>query len=571
VRLACALLLALPLVSTPVLAQTDGCPLVDRTAAADLGFVHQRFASPDRHEPEIMGTGLAWLDFDGDGWTDLYVAHNGPFPPPVDLEDAVEGAANRLWRNRGDGTFEDWTERAGDAGHRGFGQGVTAADFDGDGDPDLYLSNYGPDALLENRGDGTFRDVTAQVGLGLGGWSSAAAFADGDGDGDLDLYVTRYLDYAADHGLFCGDAETGRRTYCDPSLFLGTPDRYYVNQLAETGRATFVDGTEAAGLAGADGRGMGVLFGDLDDDGAPDLYVSNDLTVNLLYRNRGDGTFEDLSLLSGTAVDREGKPEAGMGLAAADFDGDGDEDLAVTNFDVETNTLYRNLGGLLFEDASAASGFGVPSFNLVGFGLVPGDFDGDGALDLYVANGHIFEQPKRPDVTFEQADLLLLGDGRGRFRQAACPVLEASAAVSRGLASADVDRDGAPELGVLNNGGPFQLLSAEAPERWVALELAAPGGNREAVGARVTLVGKDGSRRHAPRVRSGDSYQSSSEKLTTFALPEGFEARALEVLWPSGEVDRLVWSDAFAGRFLRLSRPAGASATAASAGPASPP
>jgi hypothetical protein len=250
-----------------------------------------------------MGAGVAWLDFDGDGWLDLYAVQSGMYPP------TGEPVQDGLFRNRGDGTFDNVSDRAG-ARHRGYGQGVLAADFDGDGATDLLVLAAGPVTLLHIRGDGTFEDRTARSGLGSAtGWSSAAAAADADGDGDLDLYVVRYLEYDPAAELFCGDAKTGVREYCDPSLFQGEPDRYYRNR----GDGTFEDATAAAGLSGANGRGLGVMFTDLDADGDPDLYVANDLTLNFLFANRGDGTFEDLSLLSGAAVNRFGKPEASMG------------------------------------------------------------------------------------------------------------------------------------------------------------------------------------------------------------------------------------------------------------------
>lgn len=507
------------------------CRLPDVARPVGLVFDHDRGATPRRHLPETMGAGVAWLDYDADGWPDLYAVQSGVYPPTGAL------VRDGLFRNRGDGSFEDVSERTG-ARHRGYGQGVLTADFDGDGDADLLIVSNGPSTLLRNRGDGTFEDGTAGAGLGAAtGWSSAAAAADGDGDGDLDLYVTRYLQYDPAAELFCGDAKTGAREYCDPSLFRGEFDRYFRNR----GDGTFEDTTAAAGLAGADGRGLGVMFTDLDGDGDPDLYVANDLTINFLFENRGDGTFEDRSLISGTAVNRFGKPEASMGVVVADFDQDGDPDLAVTNFDVETNTLYANRGHLQFEDVSAASGFGVPSFNLLGFGIVAADLDGDGDLDGFVANGHIFEKPRRANVLYRQRGLLLLGDGRGRFHEQRCLALDADLQVSRGLALGDADRDGAPELAISNNGGPLQLRRTALPGLAggaVALRLRGEGPNREAIGARVTLVTT--ARRAVRWVSAGDSYQSTSDKGLIFALPPGETAQELEIRWPTGKSTRII-------------------------------
>ncbi len=525
-------------------ATSPACRLRDVAHSVGLDFVHDRGTSPERHLAETMGAGVAWLDYDGDGWEDLYVVQSGHFPP-----DGGERSANHLYRNLGpdprqgaEGAirFEDVTETAG-VGDRGYGQGVTAADVDGDGYPDLYVTNYGPDVFYRNRGDGTFENATSAAGLGLDGWSSSAAFADADGDGDLDLYVSRYVVYPPGQNLFCRDQATGAARYCDPAMFDGATDRFYKNR----GDGTFEDATAAAGLAGAAGRGLGVLFTDLDGDGDPDLYVANDETLNFLFENRGDGTFEDLSLLSGTAVNMNGKPEAGMGVVAADFDGDGDPDLAVTNFDVETNSYYENLGGLQFADRSAPSGFGVPSFNLLGFGMITADLDGDGDLDVYTTNGHIYERPRRPDTAFAQRDLILLGDGHGHFRELRCPVLERSPHVGRGLAQADFDRDGDPDLALLNNDGPLQLLKSDLPGLaggGLTVRLHGVGADREAIGARVTLVTSKGAKgvgagaeiRRTRWITAGDSYQSSSDKEVVFAVPPDERVRAVEVAWPRG-------------------------------------
>ena len=534
-----SLLLAVPL---PGRAEDPcgGLTLSDVAAASGIEFVHDRGATSWKHLPETMGSGAAWLDYDVDGWLDLYVVQSGPFPP-----DGSASAANRLYRNRADGSFEDVTARSG-AGDRGYGQGVVAADVNGDAYPDLYVCNFGSDVLLVNQGDGTFRDGTAKAGLGLDGWSSSAAFADTDGDGDLDLYVTRYVEYDPQEKLFCGDPETGVREYCDPTLFRGASDRFYLN----LGDGTFQDVTEDVGFANAVGKGLGVLLTDLDDDGRADVYVANDLTVNLLYRNAGDGTFESMSLLSGVALNREGKAEAGMGLAVGDVDGDQDADLVVSNFDVETNTLYENLGGMRFEDVSIKSGFGLPSFNLLGFGTVMADLDRDGDLDVYVANGHIYERPKRETVSYPQRDLLLLGDGRGRFVERACGPAFDVAEVGRGLAGADYDNDGDLDLAVVNSGGPFHMLRNDgAGGSWVGVVLRGKPPNTGAVGARVTLAGSAG--RQLRWVVAGDSYQSSSDQRLLFGLPAGSTAIELEVRWPSGEVQ--TFGRVPIGRYLGIS------------------
>jgi hypothetical protein len=520
---------ALLFVGAPGLAdEVDPCAglrFEDVATGAGLSFVHATGATGSYHLPETMGAGAAWLDYDGDGILDLYVVQSGAFPP-----DRGADSANRLFRGLGNGRFEDASAASG-AADRGYGQGVLAADLDGNGHTDLYVTNYGPDVLLRNRGDGTFEDRTEAAGLGLDGWSSSAAAADADGDGDLDLYVTRYVAYDEAEPIFCGDVDAGQREYCVPTLFLGATDRFYRNR----GDGTFEDATVEAGVAPADGRGLGVLFTDLDGDTLPDVYVANDLSINLLYRNRGDGTFEPLSLVSGAGVNARGDAEAGMGVAAGDVDGDGDPDLAVTNFDVETNTLYRNLGGMRFEDVSAETGFGVPSFNLLGFGIVLADLDLDGDLDGYVANGHIHENPKREGVSHAQRDLLLLGDGSGRFRPAVCgPALE-EARVGRGLAPADYDDDGDVDLLIVDSGGPLQLLRNDAPGtgRFVGVSLDGRRPNTHGVGSRVVLETRRG--RQVRWAAAGTSYQSTGDSRILFGLAGDDAALRIEVTWPSGE------------------------------------
>jgi enediyne biosynthesis protein E4 len=563
-RLCAALAAALPLAfAAPALGQSPGpspgrSPAVPadpcaafrlREVAAESGvaFRHDPGRSEGRHLPETMGSGVAWLDYDGDGWLDLYLVQSGPFPP-----DGSAGAANRLYRNLGEGgngRFEDVTERSG-AGDRGYGQGVAAADADGDGDTDLYVANFGPDAFLRNRGDGTFE--RAEAGLAAGGWSSSAAFGDVDGDGDLDLYVARYVRYDPGHGLFCGDFEAGRRDYCDPSLFEGENDLYFENR----GDGTFRDATAHAGFGEANGRGLGVVFTDLDGDRRPEVYVANDLTVNLLFRNRGDGTFEDVSLFSGAAVNREGKAEAGMGILVADVDGDLAPDLGVTNFDAETNTLYRNLstpGEPQFEDVSAPSGFGPPSYNLLGFGLAAPDLDLDGDVDVYVANGHVYETPRWDTVTYAQPDLLLAGDGRGRFADCRRAVPPVEPRVSRGLAAADYDNDGDPDLAIQNLGTAPYLLRNEIDrgDRWLGVALRGRAPNPGAVGARVILTTARG--RQLRQVTAGDSYQSTSDPRLLFGLAEGDEPKELEIDWPSGKTQRIATPGL--GRYLVVAEP----------------
>ncbi len=569
-----------------------GFVFTDVAARSGVHFVHASGAAGGLHLPETMGAGVAWIDYDGDGWLDLYLVQSGPFPP----DGAGDGAADRLFRNLGPDAAGEVRFVPADAGGlaSGYGQGVVAADVDGDRDVDLLVSHYGPTVLLRNDGAGRFapaeplRARESEDGSEEFPWGSSMALADADRDGDLDLYVSRYLDYDPARGLDCRrDGPDSEPEVCDPSLFLGQRDRYYVNR----GGGAFEDATAGAGLDGADGKGLGVVFADLDADGWPDLYVANDLTLNLLFRNRGDGAFEDQSLLSGAAVNRNGRPEAGMGLAAADFDSDGDVDLIVTNFDIETNTLYRNAtsgADLLFEDVSAATGFGQPSFNLLGFGIVAEDFDRDGALDVYVANGHIFATPRRDNTDHRQRDLLLRGAAAGSFAEVRCDWTDRDPLVSRGAAVADFDNDGDGDLLVTANNGPARLWRNDtgrndtgrndagrndtgrndagrndaerndaAGADWLGVELRGRSPNTQAVGAVLTFSGGLGRQPGRRWVLRGDSYQSSSGRRQRWAvaspgreapLGEGETvevartggARRLDVRWPSGHRTRIV-------------------------------
>lgn len=518
-------------------APVTGAAIVELTPAArqvGIDFRHDNGKTFERHLPETMGSGLAWLDFDGDGWLDLYLVQSA--------------GKNRLWRGTGqqhtsgqdsvEKSFEEWTARSG-ADDDAYGQGAVAADLNGDGAIDLYLANFGPDVYLENQGNGTFVDRTVEAGLGLGGWSSTAAVADADLDGDLDLYVVRYLDYDPATAPACTTG--GRqarpeesRDYCNVIFFAGAADIYY----RQDDVGVFREATADVGLTENTGRGLGAVWVDIDGTGAPELYVANDLDENRLWRFE-EGIFEDVGRLSGAALNEVGEAEASMGVALGDIDGDGDADLAVTHFDTETNTLYSNLESMVLADVSAASGFGLPSYGLLGFGVTLSDLNGDGDLDVYVANGHVFEQPRRDTVDHAQRDLLLLGDGAGFFEEASEALESHPRGVGRGVAAADYDNDGDVDLGIQSNGGVFELLRNDRrPGPWLGVELRGLGSNTGAVGARVELL--TSARRQVRWVTVGSSYQSSEDGRVLFAWAEGEEAISLEVRWPSGAMSRLM-------------------------------
>ncbi|WP_169978208.1 CRTAC1 family protein [Tautonia rosea] len=500
---------------------------VEAAESAGLDFTFVNDGTPRRRLPEVMSGGLGLLDYDRDGWLDLYVAQGGPFPPP---EDARSG--DRLYRNRGNGTFEDVTKAAGLADlPGGYGQGVAVGDIDNDGFPDVFLSRWRSYALYRNRGDGTFEDLTEAAGLGGDrGWPSSAAFADLDGDGDLDLYVCHYLQWDPARFEPCRDGISGAFIACPPTRFPAEPDRVFRN---DGGR--FVDVTAEAGIADSDGRGLGVIATDLDGDGLLDLYVANDQTGNDLWRNLGGMRFEDFGALSGASADAGGGYQAGMGVGCGDLDGDGRPDLVVTNYYGEGTTFYRNLGAGTFVDDSTDSGLYAASRYLLGFGIGLFDADNDGDLDLLSANGHLHDLPDNP---YRMPSQLLENDG-GAFRDVTSSTGDAltQPRLGRAFAQGDLDNDGLVDAILLDHDGPLALLRnrTEDPGHWLTLQLEGSASNRDAVGARVTVLAGDQTQ-FGWRI-GGGSYQSAPSPRLHFGLGEA-EAATVEVAWPSGLVER---------------------------------
>ncbi len=438
----------------------------DATEGSGVDFVHDWGATPERHLPETMGAGAAIFDANEDGWLDIYFVQGGPFPPGS----SDTAPTNRLYLNQADPNlthpaFIDATDRCGDAAHAGYGMAVTCGDANGDGHIDLFVTNFGPDVLLLGDGKGSFTDATKASGILDNRWTAGSVFFDADGDGDQDLYVTAYVQIDTDHPQWCGRKEEGWRSYCHPDHYEGLADRYWENQ----GDGTFLDRTEAAGLSNNRGKGLGVLAWDLDNDRDLDLYIANDSTENKLWRNDGRGHFKDDTLRSGTGVNANGNTEAGMGIAVGDIDHDGGQDILVTNFDDESNTLYTHHRGR-YRERTLQSGLEAPSRLLVGFGTVLADFDHDTHLDLVVANGHIIHNIERyhDGKTHAQELQLFRGAGDGTFD--AVPPAEAGDAflgryVGRGLYTGDLDNDGDLDLVLTQCGGPALILENLTPRR----------------------------------------------------------------------------------------------------------
>jgi hypothetical protein len=505
------------------LAAVEGPWFEDVTTAWGLAFRHHHGGSGRRYMVETVVGGVVLLDYDGDGDHDAFFVDGGVLPGYVG-----EPARSRLYRNDGPGRFVEVTERSAVV-VTGYGAGGTAGDVDGDGDLDLYVTAFGTDQLFRNVGDGTFEDATAAAGLGDPLWSAGAVFSDIDRDGDLDLYVANYSDYTVETHHPC--VTLGIEVYCHPRAYPGAPDRFYRNR----GDGTFEEATAAAGLAEATPKpGLGVVATDLDDDGWPDLFVANDSAGNYLYLNRGDGTFEERALLAGVAYGDGGRPEACMGVAVGDFDGDGRFDLVTTNFELETNALYRNLGDALFVDVRWAANIAESSLLMLAFGVDLADFDQDGDLDLVVANGHIHDNAAElhPASRYAQRNQLLENHA-GRFAEIDDSGLDA-VRVSRGLATGDLDGDGDLDLVIVNSNDLAEVYRNRAGNgggSWLQLDLAAPAGNRFGVDARLRIASGGGVQLR--EVRTGSSY-ASQNALTAHVGLGAAAAAGVEVAWPDG-------------------------------------
>jgi thioredoxin-like negative regulator of GroEL len=517
----------------------------DASARSGLAFRFENGdASPPKQLPTTMAGGVGLLDFDGDGWLDVFVVQGGVFPP----RDG-QPCSDRLYRNRGDGTFEDVSTPSGVAAlPGGYGHGVAVGDIDGDGHPDLFLARWRRYALWRNRGDGRFEDVTEAWGLGGDrDWPTSAAFADFDGDGDLDLYVCHYSVWDEARPPLCRDPrDRDRAIHCPPEGLAARQDRIYRN---DGGR--FTDLTEAAGIVVPEGRSLGVVATDLDGDGRVDLFVACDMAANLAFRNLGGFRFEECASLRGLASNADGGYLAGMGVACGDLDGDGRADLAVTNFYGESTRYYRNLGLGQFADHAQPIGLASASRYLLGFGAAFLDADNDGHLDLLTANGHV--EDLRPDAPWTMPAQLLLGSGDGRLVDAtakAGPALLAPR-LGRGLAAGDLDNDGDVDALILDEAGPLaDLRNAGTPSRhWLVLGLEGVASNRDAVGAEV-VVEAAGRARHAWRF-GGGSYQSAGDPRLHLGLGSAGRADRVEVRWPSGRVDVFRGLEADSGYLLR--------------------
>jgi hypothetical protein len=519
-----------------------------------LVFTFNNGLSEQRQMPETVSGGVAVLDFDGDGWVDIYAVQGGPFPPPP----RSPAFGDRLFRNRGDGRFEDVTTSSGLAAlSGGYGHGVAVGDYDNDGRPDLFVTRWRSYALYHNLGKGRFEDTTKRAGLGGDrDWPTSAAWADLDNDGDLDLYVCHYLVWDAAKPALCDYAEFPERghAYCDPRPFPAIPDHVFRN---DGGR--FVDVTLEAGIVDRDGRGLGVVAADLDADGLTDLFIANDTTANYFFRNRGGFRFSEEGMESGLAASAAGGYLSGMGVACGDFDGDGRLDLAVTNFINQSTTLYHNHGGGIFSDRSVASGLAASTRPMLGFGLAALDANNDGLLDLVQANGHVADF--RPSTPYAMTAQLFLGDGAGKLFDVsgrAGPPWR-TLRLARGLAIGDFDNDGRIDVLLVSENTPLALLGNRAARQdqdltasgghFLMLALEGASSNRDGVGARVAVT-VAGRTQFTERF-GGGSYLSASDQRLHFGLGRASKVDRVEVIWPSGQRDRHEGLSADTGYRLR--------------------
>ena len=509
----------------------------------DAAGIHFRHSSGTRSSllPEDMGSGAGFADIDNDGDIDLYVV-NIPGPFQQDGKPMRSGTGNVLYRNNGDGTFTDITQTAG-VGHQGYGMGCVFADYDGDGNIDLYVTNYGTNVLYRNNGDGRFRDVTEAAGVTCELWSTGAAFADVDADNDLDLYVCNYVTYDLEklERMKAESLQSGKPvpSALNPHVFAPQDNVFYRNN----GDGTFTDATAEAGIAAPGGRSMQAIFSDLDADNDLDLYVANDTSVNYTYRNDGNGIFADVSAES-WAADFRGS----MGLAAGDYDGDGDVDLFMSHWVDEENALYRNLlkedgatEHIRFVDESYTALLAETSIKEIGWGTALFDYDNDGDLDIFVTNGSTFQELKRPQLLIPQRDALFRNEGDGTFSDVSeiTGIQTLPVRVGRGATFGDYDHDGDVDIFIVNNHARPTLLRNEGGNRnnYLYVELIGVNANRNAVGAKIHV--KTTNQTQIREIYAGDSYMSFNSLIAEFGVGSATQVESVQVIWPNGDIQTL--------------------------------
>jgi len=519
-----------PLLLAALAAEDAPAParFVDVTEPAGIRFTHVNGAFGKKYLPETMGSGCAFFDFDSDGHQDILLVNATGWPDAP----SPRAGSPALYRNRGNGTFEDVTRGSG-FDRSLYGMGVAIGDYDADGDPDVYLTALGPNRLLRNDGAGKFTDVTTAAGVGDEGFGSSAAWLDYDNDSDLDLFLLNYVQWSRETDIYCSlDGKT--KSYCTPESYDGASPVLYRNE----GKGTFTNVTRESGLHNPRGKGLGVAVLDFDEDGRLDLAVANDTQPNNLYKNSGNGTFADVGVLAGIAFSESGVARGAMGIDAADYDGSGRESLVIGNFSNEMIALYHNEGRGFFIDQAPVSDVGRASLLTLAFGAFFFDFDLDGLLDIFVANGHVENdiQTVQQRVTYAQPPHLFRNLGQSRFRDLAKEVGPelSRPVVARGAAYGDVDSDGDLDLLVTTNGGRAYLYrnDLQTPAFWVGFRLRGTSSNRDGIGARIRLTA--GGKTQTSMVKSATGYLSQSQLPVVFGLGKSTAVEKVEILWPSG-------------------------------------
>lgn len=526
-----------------ILSAADTTPqFTEQTQQAGIHFVHTNDASKYKYLPETMGAGGLFFHYDNDGHLDIYLVNSGTLNRNIQHRREFDDM-NVLYRNNGDGTFVDVTAAAGLQQDYGYGMGCLSADYDNDGDADLYLTNFGRNQLYRNNGDGTFTDVTSHAGVGDGNWSVSASFGDFNLDGYLDLYVANYLDYQLEtaHACFL----EGVHIYCGPHEYPGVSDTLYQNN----GDGTFTDVTARAGLHNA-GKGLGTLFTDYNSDGYPDIFVANDAVPDFLYRNNKDGTFTDVAVTAGIAYNSEGRATASMGIASGDYDNDGASDLFITNFSLEINSIFHNDSHGFYTMTTFEAGLADASFSQLGFGTEFLDADNNGTLDLFVANGHVWDNVSEitHSLSYKQRCQIFENTGFGQFKELSetagrffkLPV------VARGVAIGDYNNDGATDILVTSNGGsPILLQNNSHVEtskyNWVKIRLVGTHTNRDGIGAKVWVHTDEMTQFR--EATCGGSYASGSERTLHFGIGTQKTIQSIKVEWQNGHIQTLDFSN----------------------------
>jgi hypothetical protein len=530
----------------------------DVARAVGIDFEHANSATSNKYLLETMGGGVALLDYDNDGRLDVFFTNGAKLEDPMPAGKAPDKSDrkswNRLFRQNADGTFADVTEKAGLTGmpQDRYGMGAAVGDYDNDGFPDLYVTSYGGNTLYHNDGDGTFRDVTARAGVAASGWSASAGFFDADNDGKLDLFVTRYVEWTFQTNGYCGEKKPGYRAYCHPDNYEPTTNVLYHND----GDGTFTDVSAKAGIAGAAGKGLGVAFADYDHDGYVDVYVANDSVQSFLFRNNRNGTFAEIGLLVGVGFNEDGKTFAGMGVDFADYDNDGRPDIIVTNLSNERYRLFHQGGDATFQDATNRSGVGAATLTFAGWSTGFRDYDNDGWKDIFVAQGHVMDTIEKtaPNLRYLQPPLLLRNES-GRFARVSPGDAFQKDWAGRGAAFGDIDNDGDVDIVVSNVGQGALVLRNDGGNRkgWLGIRTVGRRSNRDGIGCRVKVVSSSGSTQYFA-VSTAVGYLSASDPRLLVGLGADAAARLVEIRWPSGAVQRL--ENVAAGQTVRATEPA---------------